>query len=106
MNRQQRRKAERQAQKDYKTLRTTLTDPKEGPKTESIIRASFSDGQIYNNHEWAVRLERIREVKGIGPALLGRIFEALEAPLDPKERQKARHQYERGIGYERDKKAD
>lgn len=97
MNRQQRRKAEREAKKDYTTLRNTLTNDKTMAQNERIIRASFSDGQIYNNHEWAVRLERIREVKGIGPKMLDRIFKALEEPLNQTERQKARKTYESGL---------
>jgi ERCC4-type nuclease len=96
MNRQQRRQAERQAKKDHNQFRRVLTDPKERGKNEAVIRATWMDAQVYNNHEWAVRLERIKDVKGIGPKTMDRIFKALEDPLTVEERQKARKTYESG----------
>lgn len=99
MNRQQRRQAERQAKKDHKTFRRVLQDPVERSKNEAVIRSTWLDAQVYNNHEWAVRLERIREVKGIGPKTLDKIFQALEEPLTPKERSKARKTYESGVDH-------
>jgi hypothetical protein len=99
MNRQQRRKMERQAKKDNKVFKNTLTNPKQRTENEPLIRSTWNEAAIYTNHEWAVRLERIKEVKGIGPKMLGRIFEALEEPLTVSERQKARSQYEVGEAY-------
>jgi ATP-dependent exoDNAse (exonuclease V) alpha subunit len=64
-----------------------------------VIRATWADAQVYNNHEWAVRLERIKEVKGIGPKILDKIFKALEDPLTPRERSKARLTYESGVDH-------
>jgi hypothetical protein len=99
MNRQQRRQAERQAKKDHKQFRKVLEDPKERSQNEALIRSTWMDAQIYNNHEWAVRLERIREVKGIGPKIMDKIFKALEDPLTPTERSKARQTYESGVDH-------
>jgi hypothetical protein len=97
MNRQQRRQAERQMKKDHNQFRRVLQDPKERSKNEPVIRATWADAQVYNNHEWAVRLERIRDVKGIGPKIMDKIFKALEEPLTPAERSKARQTYESGV---------
>jgi ERCC4-type nuclease len=99
MNRQQRRQAERQAQRDHNQFKRVLTDPKERSKNEAVIRATWMDAQVYNNHEWAVRLERIKEVKGIGPKITEKIFDALEDPLTVEERSKARKQYESGVDH-------
>lgn len=97
MNRQQRRQAERQAKKDHNQFRRVLEDPKERTKNEAVIRSTWMDAQVYNNHEWAVRLERIKEVKGIGEKTMEKIFKALEEPLTPAERYKARQTYESGV---------
>jgi ERCC4-type nuclease len=97
VNRQQRRQAERQAKKDHKQFRRVLEDPKERTKNEAVIRSTWMDAQVYNNHEWAVRLERIKEVKGIGEKTMDKIFKALEEPLTPAERSKARQTYESGV---------
>lgn len=99
MNRQQRRQAERQAKKDHNQFRRLLENPKERSKNEAVIRSTWMDAQVYNNHEWAVRLERINDVKGIGPKTMARIFEALEEPLTVEERQKARTTYESGVDH-------
>jgi hypothetical protein len=99
MNRQQRRQAARQMISDQKEFRKVLHDPKERTKNEGLIRQSFQEGQIMNNHDWAVRLERLLNVKGIGVKLLDKIFSTIEEPLTVAERQKARDRYEKGVEY-------
>lgn len=83
-------------EKDHKQFRRVLENPVERSKNEAVIRATWKDAQVYNNHEWAVRLERIFDIKGIGQKTTEKIFEALEEPLTTEERQKARKQYESG----------
>lgn len=99
MNRQQRRQTERQVKNDYKQLRRVIDNPKERKENMALIRSTWADAQVYNNHEWAVRLERIMDVHGIGPKLMDRIFKELEEPLTPLERTKARNQYESGVDH-------
>jgi len=99
MNRQQRRNAERSREKDAKTLFSALADPGKAGTNETVIRMVFNEGQIVNNHEWAVRLERIRNVRGIGPEMLRRIFKAIEEPLEPWERERAKKSFESGADY-------
>lgn len=98
MNRQQRRKQEREKQKQQSQWADTINNPVKRKQTEPIVRQSFSEGQIYNNHEWAVRLERLVDVKGIGPKTLKLIFEALEDSLTTAEKEKAKARYTKGMG--------
>lgn len=97
MNRQERRKLERKQAKEGQAFRQALTSGKMNGFQEKVIRGAFQDGQIYNNHEWAVRLERIRDVKGVGPKTLDKILRILEAPVTAEERTKARKTYESGV---------
>lgn len=99
MNRQQRRNAERSREKEAKILYSALTDPGKIGTNETVIRMVFNEGQIVNNHEWAVRLDRIRTVHGIGPVMLQRIFKAIEEPLNEIEREIAKKSFEAGDDY-------
>lgn len=99
MSRQQRRKIQRMMKKDQEQYKRVLTNPKERSKNEGVIRQTWLDAQIYNNHEWAVRLERIKDVPGIGPKTIEKIFRALENPLTTIERAKARQTYESGVDH-------
>lgn len=48
---------------------------------KKVRNEAFVEGQHYNNVQLQVRLQRIAEIKGIGPKRAAEIKEAIEAPL-------------------------
>ena len=96
MNRSEKRRMKRQAAKDANVYHSTLLNPQDRAKHGSLIRGAFKDGQIYGNNEWAVRLLRIYNVKGIGEKLADAIYREIEKPITQKEREFARKLYEQG----------
>lgn len=96
MNRTEKRRLQRKANKDAKAFRNVLERPQDRAKYESVIRASFRDGQVYRDCEYAVKLLRVLKVKGIGEKLADKIFREIEKPITEAERQLARDLYEQG----------